>query len=174
MYCHVFLRFSGWIMVYSLHPSQLLIISLMPHYLSTWEIKMKWTDLLWTPTWYFGKFNAFYVWSTAMGGGWGSALQARGKRVRLLMVSLEFFIHIILPVTLWLWGNLASNRNEYQEYFLGIKAGQYVGLTTLPSSWTDWKSGSLKLLEPSGPDQTCSGDCCTLICGLAPYFHAHT
>jgi hypothetical protein len=26
----------------------------------------------------------------------------------------------------------ASNRNEYQEYFLGGKGGQFVGLTTLP------------------------------------------
>jgi hypothetical protein len=30
-------------------------------------------------------------------------------------VSLEFFIDIILPAA-------AFNRNEYQEYFLGIKA----------------------------------------------------
>ena len=28
----------------------------------------------------------------------------------------------------------ASNRNEYQEYFLGGKGSQYVGLTTLPPS----------------------------------------
>jgi len=32
------------------------------------------------------------------------------------MVSLEFFIDIILPV------DSASNRNEYQAYFLGVKA----------------------------------------------------
>jgi len=25
----------------------------------------------------------------------------------------------------------ASNRNEYQEYFLGVKGGRCVGLTTL-------------------------------------------
>ena len=31
----------------------------------------------------------------------------------------------------------ASNRNEYQEYFLGGKGGCCVGLTTLPSSYTD-------------------------------------
>ena len=28
----------------------------------------------------------------------------------------------------------ASNKNEYQKYLLGGKGGQYVGLTTLPSS----------------------------------------
>jgi hypothetical protein len=37
------------------------------------------------------------------------------------MVSLEFFIDIILPAALWV--DSASNRNEYQEYFLkGVKA----------------------------------------------------
>jgi hypothetical protein len=34
-----------------------------------------------------------------------------------------FFIDIILLATLWPWGvDSASNRNEYQEYFLGVKA----------------------------------------------------
>ena len=31
----------------------------------------------------------------------------------------------------------ASNRNEYQEYFLGRKDGLYVGLITLPPSCGD-------------------------------------
>jgi hypothetical protein len=31
----------------------------------------------------------------------------------------------------------ASNRNEYQEYFLGGKSGRCVGLTTLPPSCAD-------------------------------------
>jgi len=38
------------------------------------------------------------------------------------MMSLEFFIDIILPAKLWPWVDLASNRNEYQECFLGVKA----------------------------------------------------
>jgi hypothetical protein len=38
------------------------------------------------------------------------------------MVSLEFFIDIILLATLWLWVDSASNINKYQEYFLGVKA----------------------------------------------------
>jgi hypothetical protein len=38
------------------------------------------------------------------------------------MVSLEFFIDIIPLAALWPWGGLISNRNEYQEYFLEIKA----------------------------------------------------
>jgi hypothetical protein len=33
--------------------------------------------------------------------GWGTALRARKSRVRFPMVTLEFFIDIILPVALW-------------------------------------------------------------------------
>jgi len=52
----------------------------------------------------------------------------------------------------------ASNRNRYQEYFLGSKGGRCVGLITLPPSCpTVLKSGSLNLLEPSGPVQACNG-----------------
>jgi hypothetical protein len=40
-----------------------------------------------------------------------------------------------------------STRNT----FWGVKVGRCVGLTTLPPSCADWKSGSLNLLEPSGP-----------------------
>ena len=54
------------------------------------------------------------------------------------MVSLEFFIDIILPAALYGPGvDSASNRNDYQEYFLGGKGGRCVGLTTLPSSCAD-------------------------------------
>jgi hypothetical protein len=38
------------------------------------------------------------------------------------MMSLEFFIDIILPAVLWPGVDSASNRNEYQEYFLEVKA----------------------------------------------------
>ena len=45
----------------------------------------------------------------------------------------------------------ASKRNEYQEYFLGVKGGRCVGLTTLPPScahcleiWEPQPSGTLK------------------------------
>jgi len=42
------------------------------------------------------------------------------------------------------------NRNQYQDYSLQGKGGQCIGLTTLPPSCAEWKSGGLNLLEPSG------------------------
>ena len=49
-----------------------------------------------------------------------------------------------------------SNRNEYQEHFLGVKSGRCVRLT-LPPSCDVMKSGNLNFLEPSGPLQACNG-----------------
>ena len=52
----------------------------------------------------------------------------------------------------------ASNRNEYQEHFLGGKGGRRVRLTTLPPSCAVvMKSGNLNFLESSGPLQACNG-----------------
>ena len=58
----------------------------------------------------------------------------------------------------------ASNRNEYQEYFLGGKGGQYVGLTTLPPSCAHcletWE------LQPPGTFRVCPDlyrDCFTFL-----------
>ena len=52
----------------------------------------------------------------------------------------------------------ASNRNEYQDHFLGGKGGRCVRLTNLPPSCAVvTKSGNLNFLEPSGPVQACNG-----------------
>ena len=67
-------------------------------------------------------------------------------------------IDIILPAELWPWGWFSSNWNEYQEYFLGVKGGRCVGLKTFHFHVPIvLKSGSLNLLEPSGPVQACTG-----------------
>jgi len=58
----------------------------------------------------------------------------------------------------------ASNRNEYQEHFLGGKGGRCVRLTTLPQSCVVvMKSGNLKFLEPSGSLQACNGTALPLL-----------
>jgi hypothetical protein len=51
--------------------------------------------------------------------------------------------------------NSASNRNEYQGYFLGGKGSRCVGLTTLPPSWADY----LEIWEPQplGTLRDCPG-----------------
>jgi hypothetical protein len=56
--------------------------------------------------------------------GLGTVLQAGRSRVRFSMVSLDFFIDIILLAALCPWVDWASNRNEYQEYFVGGKGGR--------------------------------------------------
>jgi len=54
--------------------------------------------------------------------GWGTALQAGRSRVRFPLVSLEFVIDIILQPHYGPGVDSAPNRNEYQEYCLGLKA----------------------------------------------------
>jgi hypothetical protein len=52
----------------------------------------------------------------------------------------------------------ASNRNENQEYFLWVKAASAYGWQTYHLHVPIFlKSGSLNLLEPSGPVQACNG-----------------
>jgi len=74
------------------------------------------------------------------------------------MVPLEFSIDIILPAAMWSWVDSASNRNEYQEYFLGGKGGRCVGLTTFPPPCAD----CLEIWEPQGLSRPVMGLLCLL------------
>ena len=81
------------------------------------------------------------------------------------MGSLEFFVGLILPVALWPWVESVSNRNEFQEYFLGGKVGRCLGLITLPPLCAN----CLEIWEPQSPGNlsACPGlyrDCLTYIC----------
>jgi len=72
----------------------------------------------------------------------GTALQAGRSRVRLPMVSLESFRSPYGPGV-----DSTSNRIEYQEYFLRVKGGRCVGLTTLPPECAE----SFEIWEPQPP-----------------------
>jgi len=86
-------------------------------------------------------------------------LQTVRRQVRFPMWSPECFIDIKSFRSHYVPGvDSASNRNEYQEHFVGGKGGRCVGLTTLqPSCAVVLNSGNLNFLEPSGPLQACNG-----------------
>jgi hypothetical protein len=60
-------------------------------------------------------------WGTCGGAvGWGTALQTGRSRVRFPIVSLEFFIDIILPAALWPWGRLSLWEKWVPQIFPGV------------------------------------------------------
>jgi hypothetical protein len=95
------------------------------------------------------------IWSTRWRSVWGTALQTGRSRVRFPMVSLHYFIDIILPVALGPWSQLNLQQKWVPGIFPGGKGGQCVGLTTLPPSCAD----CLNIWEPQPPGSlmTCQG-----------------
>ena len=63
------------------------------------------------------------------------------------MVSLEFFIGVILLVALWSWGGLSPLQKWVPALFSGGKGSRCIGLTTLPPSCAD----CLEIWEPQPP-----------------------
>jgi hypothetical protein len=100
-----------------------------------------------------GVFDTFR--GTRWRTGWGTALQTGRSWVRFPMVSLEFFIDIILPVALWPWGRHSLQQKWVPEIFTGVKGGRCVGLTILPPSCAD----CLKIWVPQPPrtHRACQG-----------------
>jgi hypothetical protein len=91
---------------------------------------------------------AFYsctkMWGVCGGSvSWGTALQVGRSRVRFPMVSLELSIDIILPAALWHLTGMSTRNTSWR-----VKAAGAYGWQPYPRN-----SGSLKLLEPSGPVQ---------------------
>ena len=78
--------------------------------------------------------------------GWGTALQVGRSRVRIPMVSLEFFIEVDPEF------EAVCNINGYQKYFLVCKGG-----FTAFTHQIIFKSGSHTLFEPSGSVRACRG-----------------
>jgi len=65
------------------------------------------------------RWCASYKWGTAV-AQWLRCCATNRKVAGSIPAGVSgFFIDIILPIALWPWVDSASNRNEYQEYFLG-------------------------------------------------------
>ena len=97
-------------------------------------------------------------------------LQIGRSLVRSKLVSLEFFTNIKCFRSHYGPGvDSASNRNEYQEHLLRVKAAGALP----PSCAVVTKSGNIKFLESSGPLQACNGIALTFYLvrgiGLCPF-----
>jgi hypothetical protein len=92
-------------------------------------------------------FHSMHYYKRGGAAGWDTGLRDGRWRFRSSMVSLEFFIDIILPAALWPWSRLVSNRNEAQGYVLGAKGSRCVGLTNLALSPVDCRD----IWEPHTP-----------------------
>ena len=98
----------------------------------------------------------YFSYSAARGAavGWGTALETARWWVWFPSEDIEIFqwLNPSRPEV-----DSASNRNEYQLYFLGggVKAAEEEGWPYRPYVPNVMKSGSLSILENSRHDQTC-------------------
>ena len=123
---------------------------------------MIWYDMIWYMIWYdmiwYDVVWCGVVWCGVM---WCDVVwyDRIGTVVKVLcyksqMMSLEFFIDIILPIALRPWGR----QKWVPGGFPGGKCGRCVRLTSLPPPCAVvMKSGNLNFLGPSGPLQACNG-----------------
>jgi len=89
---------------------------------------------------------------------WGTAIQAGRSRAPFPTVSLEIFIDIILPPTLWLRCRLSVKQKWVPCVYSRGKGGRHVGLKHYHLHVPNvLKCGLLNLLEPSTPVQACTG-----------------
>jgi hypothetical protein len=87
--------------------------------------------------------------------GWGTALQIGRSRVQFPMLSHNW--HNSSCRTMALGSTQPLTEMSTRNISWG-KGGRCAGLTTLPPSCADClNSGSLNLLEPSGPVKACNG-----------------
>jgi hypothetical protein len=99
------------------------------------------------------EFCASWNWVYLLGMyvSWCTALQAGRSWVRFPVVVLDVLLTYSFRPHYDPGVDSASTRSEYQEYFLGSKDGQCVGLTILPNSrancfeiWEPQSSGNLR------------------------------
>ena len=78
-------------------------------------------------------------------------------RDRLPVVSLDFSVTYSFRLYYDPGVDSVPSENDYQEYFLSVKTAGEADNLTIFTCRMSWKSGSLNLLEPSGPHQACHG-----------------
>jgi hypothetical protein len=118
------------------------------------------TDNFYIPLWLI-HHHPLFVRSRSSLVGWGTALQVRSFQVLFLIMSLKFFIDIILLAALWHWGWLSLYQKwvpRILNWTGGLKAAGACG-------WQPYhihvpiasKSGSLNFLEPQGLSKLVQG-----------------